>query len=107
MSDYYTVWNEHALEQALNAKEGAVGRDLARRAARVETVAKQYASGFGGGPQVRTGRLRAGIAWFLGVDFQGVFAQVGTNVHYGPFVELGTDRMAPRPYLRPALEHAR
>ena len=32
---------------------------------------------------------------------------VGTNVYYGPFVELGTRRMAARPFLGPALEKAR
>jgi hypothetical protein len=107
VSDYYTVWNDRALDQALNSPDGPVARDLARRGARVETVAKQYASGFGGGPNVRTGRLRAGIAWLLGRDSRGLYAQVGTNVEYGPYVELGTDRMAARPFLRPAAEHAR
>ena len=27
---------------------------------------------------------------------------IGTNVEYGPYVELGTSRMAARPFLRPA-----
>lgn len=31
---------------------------------------------------------------------------VGTPVYYAPFVELGTRRMAPRPYLMPAMEEA-
>lgn len=30
-------------------------------------------------------------------------AYVGTNVFYAPYVELGTVKMAPRPYLRPAI----
>jgi HK97 gp10 family phage protein len=29
---------------------------------------------------------------------------IGTNVFYAPFVELGTVKMAARPYLRPAVE---
>lgn len=29
---------------------------------------------------------------------------IGTNVEYAPYVELGTYRMAARPYLRPAAE---
>jgi HK97 gp10 family phage protein len=33
--------------------------------------------------------------------------QVGTNVHYAPFVEFGTYRMAAQPHLGPALERAR
>ena len=30
---------------------------------------------------------------------------IGTNVEYAPYVELGTARMAARPYLRPAAEN--
>lgn len=30
---------------------------------------------------------------------------IGTDVYYAGFVELGTSRMAARPYLRPALEN--
>lgn len=32
---------------------------------------------------------------------------VGTNVHYAPFVELGTRKMRAQPYLRPAVENHR
>ena len=31
-------------------------------------------------------------------------AYIGTNVEYAPYVELGTVKMAARPYLRPACE---
>lgn len=33
--------------------------------------------------------------------------RVGTPVHYAPFVEFGTKRMAAQPFLGPALEVAR
>jgi HK97 gp10 family phage protein len=33
--------------------------------------------------------------------------RVGTNVHYAPFVEFGTYRMAAQPHLGPALAKAR
>lgn len=35
-----------------------------------------------------------------------IVGYVGTNSGYGAFVELGTVRMAPRPFLGPALESA-
>jgi len=48
---------------------------------------------------VRTGRLRASI--HTGKIEDGVY-YVGTNVHYAPYVEFGTRKMAAQPYLRPA-----
>ncbi len=53
-----------------------------------------------------TGRLRSSISTALGADAQGVYCDVGTNVEYGGFVELGTRYMRARPYLRPALPAA-
>jgi len=88
-----------------------------------------WASKAGDPPAVLTGRLRASIttAWTGGqrpipdskaqaedaigvppgdpdVEFKVV---VGTNVNYGVFLELGTSRMAPRPFMRPVLEQHR
>ena len=48
---------------------------------------------------VRTGTLQRSIRWWGG---EGEY-HVGSNVHYAPYVEYGTSRMAPRPYLTPAL----
>lgn len=70
---------------------------------------------------VRTGRLRASITYAThnsqgragGEAESGDYkphgkpeefaVYVGTNVEYAPFVELGTVRMKPRPYLRPCI----
>lgn len=98
-------WNEAALSLLLNSRDGPVARDLARRAVRVESQAKVNASGRPG-PNVDTGRLRSSIRWFLGADAQGLFAAVGSDVEYAAYVELGTDRAPPYPYLRPALAAA-
>ena len=97
------VINPGGLQQLFASPEGAVYRDLERRALRVESQAKINASGRPG-PRVRTGRLRASITHRLVVDpAAGVYAEVGSNVEYAAYVELGTDRAPPYPYLRPAL----
>ena len=85
---------------------GPITADLARRAIRVESAAKQNASGRPG-PNVRTGRLRGSITWRVGEDTAGPYADVGSNVHYAVFVELGTSVAPAYPFLRPALEAAR
>lgn len=85
---------------------GPIAGDLVRRAILVELSAKQHASGRPG-PMVRTGRLRSSITWRLGSDVNGIYADIGTNVEYAAYVELGTSRAPAYPYLRPALEAAR
>ena len=50
---------------------------------------------------VRTGRLRNSISHAR----DDASAYVGTNVEYAAYVELGTSKMKPRPYLRPAAEN--
>ena len=54
-----------------------------------------------GSTYVRTGRLRNSISHAR----DDTSAYVGTNVEYAAYVELGTSRMKPRPYLRPAAEN--
>lgn len=98
--------SESGLTKLLTGADGPVARDLARRAIRVEAAAKNNASGRPG-PRVRTGRLRGSITWRLGRDSMGLYADIGTTVHYAPYVELGTSRAPAFPFLRPALSSAR
>ncbi len=100
------VLNPAALASVLITPGGMVGRDIAKRAQAVESQAKINASGRPG-PRVRTGRLRSSIGWVLTVDQDGLVGIVGSNVEYAGFVERGTNRAPPYPYLRPALEAAR
>ena len=48
---------------------------------------------------VDTGRLRGSISHAT----DDTSAYIGTNVEYGPYVELGTRKMAARPFLRNAV----
>lgn len=92
--------DQRAIEEFLNSEDGPVGAFLARKGVRGEAVAKRLCP-------VDTGRLRASITHRLGRDSEGLFVDVGTDVEYAPYVELGTSRMAARPYLRPALDAMR
>lgn len=63
-------------------------------------VKRYTASQPGNPPHVRTGELRQSIA--SGRIQPGTWA-FGTNKKYGRYLELGTGRMAPRPFLKPVL----
>jgi len=45
------------------------------------------------------GRLRSSITH----ETEGTAGRVGTNVTYAKYVELGTEKQSPQPFLRPAL----
>ncbi len=107
------IWNVAALEAYFRSPNNGVGRDLARRAVAVESRWKELISGAypppsapGTPPHLRSGRLRASINWSLGEDGISMFAVIGTNVVYAPYLEQGTGRMAARPAARKALEAA-
>lgn len=59
------------------------------------------ASAPGDAPAVDTGRLRGSIAANQLAPYRW---RVGTNVKYAAFLEFGTRRIAPRPFMRPSLE---
>jgi len=80
-------------DEVKNALPQQIERALIAIGAVAEGRAKQYCP-------VDTGRLRNSITNVVEMSEQAVY--IGTNVEYAAFVELGTSRMAPRPYLRPA-----
>ena len=53
---------------------------------------------------VDTGRLRNSIHYRKTAEYE---AEVIVGAHYGAFVEFGTTRMRPQPYLRPAVNFAK
>lgn len=89
--------------RTLAADLGKAGHDATRKAQLVvrksaldlQTIAAERAP-------VDTGFLKASI----GVDMAGgsLSAVIGPSASYGRFVEEGTGRMAPQPYLGPALD---
>lgn len=52
---------------------------------------------------VDTGLLRKSITHRTRKTATGGTSEVGTNVEYAPFQEFGTVKMAPQPFLTPAL----
>lgn len=52
---------------------------------------------------VRTGNLRNRITHEVLMNENAVV--IGERLEYAPYVELGTSKMKPRPFLRPAIEN--
>ena len=75
----------------------AIDQALARALEEVGLVAEGYAKKE---CPVDTGRLRNSITHQVRPSEKSVY--IGTNVEYAPYVELGTSRMDPQPFLRPA-----
>lgn len=63
-----------------------------------KTSIKSYTDNSGGKAGEYNGNINTG-----GRE-KGTAVVVGTNVEYAPFVELGTRKVDPRPFLRPAIE---
>lgn len=55
---------------------------------------------------VDTGRLKGSITHEVGERKDEVYTRVGTNVKYATYVEFGTYKMNPRPFLRLGLKHS-
>jgi HK97 gp10 family phage protein len=58
-------------------------------------------------PAVDTGRLRQSVTHDVEENNGEVVGRVGTGLAYGAYLELGTTRMSPRPWLKPSLANNR
>jgi len=56
-------------------------------------------------PRVQTGTLKRSITHWVHPALP--VSRAGTNVKYGKWLEFGTPKMEPRPFMRPALEKAK
>lgn len=65
------------------------------------------ASAPGESPAADTRRLLNSVHHTIGVDAKGIYADIGTDMSIGIWLELGTRYMAPRPWLRPSLQALR
>jgi len=63
---------------------------------------KHQASAPGEAPATNTGRLIQSIAWQ--VLNQGLTVEIGSPLDYASYLEDGTQRMDPRPWLKPAYD---
>lgn len=88
---------ENNAEAIASAIKSAVARALEKIGLAAEGYAKKELTRQGA---VDTGRLRNSVTHAVDVDS----VYIGTNVEYGPYVELGTHKMAARPFLRPAAQ---
>lgn len=125
MADVTVVFDQGALAELFESPQGPVAKDLVRRGVKVERRVKQLLSQPGSGriykrrgiahqasapgepPAPDTGKYRATIGQQLETDSQGLIEKIGTDDKRGPWLELGTRKMAPRPHLVPGLDAAR
>lgn len=83
------------IENNVGVFKNALPPQIERALTEIGLVAEGYAKDL---CPADTGRLRNSITFT--VDGQSTY--IGTNVEYATFVEMGTTRMAPRPYIKPA-----
>lgn len=58
----------------------------------------------GNAPAPDTGNLRSSIHYTIEKDGNLIIGRVGTDVIYGKYLEFGTSSVAPRPWLKPAMD---
>jgi HK97 gp10 family phage protein len=82
----------------------AAGKVKRHRGGTRKRVYNAFPSKPGDPPHKQTGRLRSSVTYEV-LDGE-LIARVGTNVKYAKWLELGTKNMAPRPWLRRALNES-
>lgn len=114
-SKAYLANAQNELERAIALGAIRVQREAQRlvglRSGPIKSLPGAVPSAPGEPPHLRTGTLRRSIdheTLRLGNrEFVGRVGPTGAAAKYGTYLELGTRKMAPRPYLRPALDSQR
>ena len=95
------VWADQFAQLAVDLEKAGehvayqAPRVLVEHANRLAEVAKQRC------PR-ETGRMANSI--WASIDMVGLSAEVGPYAYYAPFVEYGTSKMSPRPFMGPSLD---
>lgn len=85
------VLNNHAIEELLAGRNGAVARWLEHQAERVTQDAKRRCPVSPvGASDHPSGQLRSSIGWSIEDTGRALRAEVGTDLDYGLYVEVGT-----------------
>lgn len=79
--------------RAIPRLQAAAGKEVEETARRVQTDAKQIVP-------VDTGALQGSID----IEVSGLTAEVFTTLRYAPFVEFGTYKDRPQPFITPAAD---
>ena len=110
-SQRYLMKARNEIERAITRGTIRVQREAVRLVTRnsgpIITLPGAPASAPGQPPHIRTGTLARSIEQETFRRGSDLIGRVGTNLNYGKFLEYGTVKMAPRPYLRPALASQR
>jgi HK97 gp10 family phage protein len=83
-------------QEIINATNEAIYNAL-------EIIGAKAADYAAGKAPVDTGRLKNSLTHEVAMDEKAVY--VGTNVEYAPYVEFGTYKQRPQPYLKPAIQN--
>lgn len=90
-----------AIAAAIEATVGQIGERIVADVRERIDDAYPPSSEPGTPPRRRTGALRDGIASATTADGATTTASVSSSAPYGPYLEFGTERIAPRPFMGP------